>query len=146
MKWCLLVVVVVNTKTLFPIYICTLPAFRAVDQHSFFADPAVLLKADPDPAVFLMRIRNQEGKWMRILANPDPQPSLHCKTKYRRNKKCPTWGSSWPRPWWAVCRPWAAWGRWTCPPRWAPRWPLGSSCQYQTQHSWTAVAGSGSWS
>ena len=92
--------------------------------------------ADPEP----------EGKWMRILANPDPQPSLHCKTKYRRNKKCPTWGSSWPRPWWAVCRPWAAWGRWTCPPRWAPRWPLGSSCQYQTQHSWTAVAGSGSWS
>ena len=24
---------------------------------------------------------------MRILANPDPQPSLHCKTKYRRKKK-----------------------------------------------------------
>ena len=36
---------------------------RAVDPHSFFADPdpdpAVLLNADPDPAAFLLRIRNQ---------------------------------------------------------------------------------------
>ena len=34
---------------------------RAVDLHSFFADldPAVLLIADPDPAAYKMRIRNQ---------------------------------------------------------------------------------------
>ena len=28
-----------------------------MDPHSFFADPVVLLNADPDPAAFLMRIR-----------------------------------------------------------------------------------------
>ena len=34
---------------------------RAVDPHSFFADPdpAVFLKADPDPAAFKIRIRIQ---------------------------------------------------------------------------------------
>ena len=36
---------------------------RAVDLHSFFADPdPVFLNADPDPAVYLMRIRIQLKK------------------------------------------------------------------------------------
>ena len=39
---------------------------RAVDPHSFFADPvpdpAVLLNADPDTAAFLMQIRIQLNK------------------------------------------------------------------------------------
>ena len=32
----------------------TVPVYRAVDPHSFFADPdpAVLINADPDPAAF----------------------------------------------------------------------------------------------
>ena len=30
---------------------------RAVDPHLFFADPAVFLNADPDPAALKMRIR-----------------------------------------------------------------------------------------
>ena len=36
-------------------------ATRAVDSHSFFADPdpAVFLNAYPDPAAFKMRIRIQ---------------------------------------------------------------------------------------
>ena len=40
------------------------PKHRAVDPHTFFADPdpAVLLNADPDPAAFLMRIRVQLNK------------------------------------------------------------------------------------
>ena len=44
-------------------YLELIPIFhiRAVDLHSFFADPdpAVLLIADPDPAAYKMRIRNQ---------------------------------------------------------------------------------------
>ena len=37
---------------------------RAVDPHSFFADPdpTVFLDADPDPAACLMRIRIQLSK------------------------------------------------------------------------------------
>ena len=39
------------------------PLARAVDLHSFFADPyPVFLNADPDPAVYLMRIRIQLKK------------------------------------------------------------------------------------
>ena len=32
---------------------------RAVDPHLFFADPAVFLNADPDPAALKMRIQIQ---------------------------------------------------------------------------------------
>ena len=53
---CFLLVVVVVAKL-----IIRLPA-RAVDQHSFFADPdpAFLFNADPDPAAFSIRI------WIQI--------------------------------------------------------------------------------
>ena len=35
---------------------------RTVDPHLFFADPDVLLNADPDPAAYLMRIQIQLKK------------------------------------------------------------------------------------
>ena len=43
------------------LHISMMPSIRAVDLHSFFADPdpGVLLNADLDPAAFLMRIRIQ---------------------------------------------------------------------------------------